>query len=178
MAEVQRSHHALIYFELLAQCLIARSARADRALKPLPSSLTHRRRACLFVRPSRTAARDPGRGGSAAVVVARRGRNASARSSSVRRRAIPDARSSGLLYEIRHICKKTRRNLARSACASLLIRYCCRSVHRLKSKRGPPAADNQRLVLRQRQDSGNLSSYEEILECPARRRSIRLRVAS
>ena len=174
MAEVQRSHHALIYFELLAQCLIACSARADRALRPLPSSLTHRRRAC----PSRTAARDRGRGGSAAVVVARRGKNASARSSSVRRRAIPDARSSGLLYEIRHICKKTRRNLARSACASLLIRYCCRSVHRLKSKRGPPAADNQRLVLRQRQDSGNLSSYEEILECPARRRSIRLRVAS
>jgi hypothetical protein len=34
------------------------------------------------------------RGGSAAVVVARRGKNTSARSSSVRRRAIPDARSS------------------------------------------------------------------------------------
>ena len=36
---------------------------------------------------------DPGRLGSAAVVVARRGNYASARSSSVQRRAIPDARS-------------------------------------------------------------------------------------
>jgi hypothetical protein len=42
--------------ELLAQCLIARSAREDRALEP-PSSLTHRRKACLLVRSSRTAAR-------------------------------------------------------------------------------------------------------------------------
>jgi hypothetical protein len=32
----------------------------------------------------------------------------------------------------------------------------------LNSERGPPAAADQRLVLRQRQDSGNLSSYEEI----------------
>src|SRR5215211_8502782 len=43
--------------ELLAQCLIARSAREERALEPLPSSLTHRRKACLLVRSSRTAAR-------------------------------------------------------------------------------------------------------------------------
>jgi hypothetical protein len=47
--------------ELLAQSLIARSAREDRAWKPLPSSLTHRRKACLLVRSSRTAPRDPGR---------------------------------------------------------------------------------------------------------------------
>ena len=31
-------------------------------MKPLPSSLTRRRKACLLVRSSRTAARDPGRG--------------------------------------------------------------------------------------------------------------------
>ena len=48
---------------LLAQGLIARSAREDRAWRPLPSSLTRRRKACLLVRSSRTAARDPGRGG-------------------------------------------------------------------------------------------------------------------
>jgi hypothetical protein len=68
--------------------VIARSAREDRAWKPLPSSLTRRRKACLLVRSSRTAARDPGRVESAYFVVARRGKNASARSSSARRRAI------------------------------------------------------------------------------------------
>ena len=50
-----------VFRELLAQCLIARSAREDRALEPLPSSLTRRRKACLLVRSSSTAARDPGR---------------------------------------------------------------------------------------------------------------------
>src|SRR5215218_909901 len=38
------------YIELLAQCSIARSAREDRALEPLPSSLTRRRKACLLIR--------------------------------------------------------------------------------------------------------------------------------
>jgi hypothetical protein len=45
--------------ELFAQCLIARFALEDRALEPLPSFLTRRRKACLLVRSSRTAARDP-----------------------------------------------------------------------------------------------------------------------
>jgi hypothetical protein len=40
------------FLELLAQCPMARPARRDRALKPLPSSLTRGRRACpLALRP-------------------------------------------------------------------------------------------------------------------------------
>ena len=51
--------------------VILRAARASSdcslrsrgsRLKPLPSSLTRRRKACLLVRSSRTAARDPGLG--------------------------------------------------------------------------------------------------------------------
>jgi hypothetical protein len=62
--------------ELLAQYLIARSAREDRAWKPLPSSLTHRRkRVCPFVRPGQRRA-ILGALGSADFVVARIGSRA------------------------------------------------------------------------------------------------------
>ena len=52
---------APLFCALLAQCLIARSAREDRAFRPLPSSDTRGRKACPLVRSSRTATRDPGR---------------------------------------------------------------------------------------------------------------------
>ncbi len=64
----------LCYWSCSRNLLIARSAREDRALWPLPSSLTRRRKACLLVRSSRTAARDPGCVESAYFIVARRGR--------------------------------------------------------------------------------------------------------
>src|SRR4029077_2294516 len=63
--------------------------------------------------------------------------------------------------DIRHNAPKDTPKLSRSTCIPLRIRYCFGSVHRLKLKRGPPAAANHS-VLRQRQDSGSLSSYEEI----------------
>ena len=78
--------------------------------------------------------------------------------------------------DIHHNAPKDTPKLSRSTCIPLRIRYCFGSVHRLKLKRGPPAAANHS-VLRQRQDSGNLSSYQE-LECQARRRRAHARVLS
>jgi hypothetical protein len=60
---------------LLAPYILLAPLGEAGACQPLPSSLARRRRTCLLARSSRTAARQPG---------------------SVRRRAIPDARSSRL----------------------------------------------------------------------------------
>jgi hypothetical protein len=84
--------------ELLAQYLIARSAREDRAWKPLPSSLTHRRkRVCPFVRPGQRRA-ILGALGSADFVVARIGSRAAVlrRSESTRMSSASDDKVGGL----------------------------------------------------------------------------------
>src|SRR5215218_8567336 len=70
---------------------------------------------------------------SAAVVVARRGKNASAHSSSVRRRAIPDARSAlfGSCSRIaRGIRRRRRRSQRKERLRSLLLRASARDSRR------------------------------------------------
>ena len=81
----------------LAQCRLLRSLRSlreDRAFEPLPSSLTRRRKTCLLVRSSRTAARDPG-----ARCVSSKANQARAAETTARAASWTSARCSGPLND-------------------------------------------------------------------------------
>jgi hypothetical protein len=73
--------------------------------------------------------------------------------------------------------KKTRQKLSRSACTPLQIRYCFGSVHRLSQNAGLQQQTITQACTAAEAGLGEPVVVRGDLECQARRRSVRVRVA-